>query len=111
MSKDNWEIQLRKGIIELAVMLFVKNKPLYGYQITKTLNDFPHLRLSEGSVYPILKRLELNKWLYSYWGETDHGPRRKYYQLTEIGKSTLEKRLHTLNSSIDIINSLGEGNS
>ncbi|MUK90506.1 PadR family transcriptional regulator [Ornithinibacillus sp. L9] len=109
MRIDKWELQLRKGIIELAIMLFVKHRALYGYQITKTLNDIPELKISEGSIYPILKRLESNRWLYSYWDEPESGPRRKYYQLTDKGWITLEKRLEIFNSSANIINSLEKG--
>lgn len=107
MDADKWELQLRKGIIELVIMLLVSKKPLYGYQITQTLNNIPQLQISDGSIYPILKRLEKNKWLYSFWEETERGgPRRKYYELTNIGEEVLSERFNIFNQSVEVVNSL-----
>ncbi|SDM30317.1 PadR family transcriptional regulator [Sediminibacillus halophilus] len=106
MENDKWQLQFKKGVIELIIMLLIKKKPLYGYEITSTLKDTTYLSLSEGSIYPILKRLENNNWSYSFWDNPETGPRRKFYQLTDKGEELLENRIKILNESSNIIKSL-----
>lgn len=106
MNKDRWQLQYKKGIVELAIMLLINKKAFYGYELTATLNNTSYLRLSEGSVYPILKRLEKNKWSYSYWDSPEDSPRRKYYRLTDEGKKVLESRIKVFNNSAEEIYSI-----
>lgn len=106
MDNDKWHLQFKKGVIELTIMLLINQKPLYGYELTATLNNTTYLSLADGAIYPILKRLEMNKWTYSYWDSPEDGPRRKYYKLTEDGKSVLENRMNIFKHTTKIINSL-----
>ncbi|WP_040982788.1 PadR family transcriptional regulator [Oceanobacillus jeddahense] len=105
MDNDKWQLQFKKGVIELIIMLLINQKPLYGYELTATLKNTTYLSLADGAIYPILKRLEKNQWSYSYWDAPENGPRRKYYTLTEEGKNVLENRLKVFNDSAEIINS------
>ncbi|MGX4668367.1 PadR family transcriptional regulator [Cerasibacillus sp. JNUCC 74] len=105
MDKDKWQLQFKKGVIELTIMLLINKKPLYGYELTAILKNTTYLSLADGAIYPILKRLEKNQWSYSYWDSPEDGPRRKYYKLTEDGKRVLENRMKVFKHLTKIINS------
>ena len=94
MSKvfDRFETEMKRGVMQVAVICLL-DKEDYGYGIIKSLNN-SGLKIEEGTLYPLLRRLEKDKLLSSRW-ETN-GPRpRKYYVITEFGK---EIRLKWLNS-------------
>jgi PadR family transcriptional regulator, regulatory protein PadR len=85
-TADKWEIQLRKGCLELAVLAVLWDEKLYGLEILRRLeNDFD-LIVSEGTVYPLLSRLKILGLVRSEWIESDIGHPRKYYALTPAGK-------------------------
>ncbi|MGW8264429.1 PadR family transcriptional regulator, partial [Bacillus sp. LR--39] len=54
---DRWIVQFRKGIFELAILSLLRSKPMYGYELTSSLKTTSALALSEGAIYPILKRM------------------------------------------------------
>ncbi|HKI86692.1 MAG TPA: PadR family transcriptional regulator, partial [Thermoanaerobaculia bacterium] len=56
--RDNWATQLRKGLLELAILNAIAGDRLYGYDIVRRLRDIEGLVISEGTVYPILSRLK-----------------------------------------------------
>ncbi|RWZ52381.1 PadR family transcriptional regulator [Halobacillus fulvus] len=88
---DKWNTQLRKGTFELAILLLLKRKPMYGYEITKHLQEESTFPIADGSIYPILKRMSTNQWVYSY-KEEHEGRSRKYYDVTDLGGKVLEAR-------------------
>jgi PadR family transcriptional regulator PadR len=83
---DKWEIQLRKGCLELAILAALRGGKLYGLEILKRLESESDLIVSEGTVYPLLTRLKSLGLLRSEWVESDAGHPRKYYTLTAAGK-------------------------
>lgn len=83
---DGWEVQLRKGCLELAVLGSLWSGRLYGLEILRRLEDESSLVLSEGTVYPLLSRLKAAKLLEAEWVEADAGHPRKYYRLTAAGR-------------------------
>lgn len=89
LSFDNWMTQLRKGLLELAILNAVAPAPLYGYEIVRRLSDVDDLVISEGTVYPILSRLKNSRLLETYIEESQEGPARKYYRLTSRGRDDL----------------------
>lgn len=89
LSFDNWMTQLRKGLLELAVLNAIAAAPLYGYDIVRRLSDVDHLVITEGTVYPILSRLKNSGLVETYIEESQEGPPRKYYRLTARGRSDL----------------------
>ena len=95
MSDDvfyiNWTTQLRKGLLELAILNVLGAGPLYGYEIVRRLGDVDSLVITEGTVYPILSRLRNEDHVDSYIEESSSGPPRKYYRLTPRGKSELRR--------------------
>ena len=83
---DKWEVQLRKGCLELAILACLWPGALYGLEILRRLERDSALKLSAGTVYPLLARLKGDGLLKSEWVEADAGHPRKYYQLTTAGR-------------------------
>jgi len=96
------EIQMRKGVLGMSVLLTLKNKELYAADIIKTLKAV-NLLIVEGTLYPLLNRLQREGLLEYSWKESIGGPPRKYYALTATGEhtlSSLETTWETLITSI-----------
>lgn len=67
---------------------FLKKRDCYGYEISEFLSA--HIDISDGTVYPILRKLKVDGMLTTYLQEESGGPPRKYYKLTELGLETYE---------------------
>lgn len=85
-SADKWEVQLRKGSLELAILAAHWSGPLYGLEIIRRLQKEADLIVPEGTVYPLLNRLKTDGLLNSEWVEAKGGHPRKYYRLTAAGR-------------------------
>jgi PadR family transcriptional regulator, regulatory protein PadR len=83
---DKWEVQLRKGCLELAILAALWAERLYGLEIMRRLASGSGLNVPEGTVYPLLSRLKAEGLLSSEWVEADAGHPRKYYRLTAAGR-------------------------
>lgn len=86
-SADKWEVQLRKGCLELAILASLWDGKLYGLEILRRLESDSNLIVSEGTVYPLLARLKAGGLVRSEWVESNAGHPRKYYALTATGKA------------------------
>lgn len=96
------QTQLRKGILEFAILLVISRGEVYASDILTQLKD-AGLLIVEGTLYPLLSRLRRDGYLEYRWEESQAGPPRKYYQLTESGKeslSSLEKAWKEISRSI-----------
>ena len=82
------DVQLKRGLLDVCVLAAIKNEDSYGYKIIKDLN--PYIKLSESTLYTILKRLELSKMLTVKTSEHD-GRLRKYYHITSVGLARIEE--------------------
>jgi PadR family transcriptional regulator PadR len=81
------DIQLKRGLLDVCVLAAIKNEDSYGYKIIKDMQ--PYIKMSESTLYTILKRLELAEMLTVRTSE--HGGRlRKYYHITELGVRRIE---------------------
>lgn len=80
--------QYKKGVLELCVLSLLKKRDCYGYEISEFLSG--HIDISDGTVYPILRKLKADGMLTTYLQEESGGPPRKYYKLTELGLETYE---------------------
>jgi PadR family transcriptional regulator PadR len=85
-SPNNWERQVRKGWLELAILASLWQEKLYGLDILRRLEDDSDLVMAEGTIYPILSRLKSEGLIESRWVESDAGHPRKYYWLTPLGR-------------------------
>ena len=90
-SRDRRVTQLRKGILELAVMGVLYHERHYGYSLVRVLTESGSISLKEGTVYPILARLNADGLVRSEWVESDQGPPRKYYGLTSSGRQLFDE--------------------
>jgi PadR family transcriptional regulator PadR len=99
------EIQMRKGMLVYCVLLLLKDGKVYTSEIIRSLRQ-AELIVVEGTLYPLLKRLSKDGLLAYEWQESEQGPPRKYYWLTDDGKILLTKlraRYQKLNSSINTL--------
>jgi len=85
-SADKWEVQLRKGCLELAVLAALWDQKLYGLEILRRLESDSDLVVSDGTVYPLLSRLKTLGLVRSEWIVAEVGHPRRYYALTAAGK-------------------------
>ena len=83
---ENWEKQIRKGWLELAILASLRDDRLYGLEILRRLETHSDLVLAEGTIYPILNRLKRDGLIESRWVESEAGHPRKYYWLTAPGR-------------------------
>ena len=88
---DKWEVQLRKGCLELAILAALWDGKLYGLEILRRLESDSDLIVSEGTVYPLLSRLKVLGLVRSEWVESGAGHPRKYYALTPAGKQRVRE--------------------
>jgi PadR family transcriptional regulator PadR len=82
---SQWEAQLRKGLVELAVLATIAPGETYGYQIVERLRAVEGLALTESTVYPVLTRLARDGALAVRSEPSPAGPPRRYYTLTPDG--------------------------
>lgn len=92
--KDKYESQMKKGVLDMLVLKLLEENDKYGYQIIQELKEKSNDRflLKEGTLYPILYRLEDDHYVESRWSEVQ-GKKvpRKYYILTEEGRTALRE--------------------
>jgi PadR family transcriptional regulator PadR len=84
---DSIQTQLRKGVLELCVLTLLSRGDAYGYEIASRLMQ--DVGMGEGTIYPLMRRMQDDGLVSTYLVETSGGPPRKYYRLTESGRATL----------------------
>jgi PadR family transcriptional regulator PadR len=76
-------IQFKKGVLEICVLSVLAKKDCYGYELVEEISK--KIDISEGTIYPLLRRLKDEGYVTTYLQESVEGPPRKYYRLTESG--------------------------
>ena len=100
---DKLRLELRRGALPLAVLAQLREEH-YGYSLRKALNA-KGLDIDEGTLYPLVRRLEQQGLLTSEWRQ-DESRKRRYYQRSALGDEVLERLVaewRLLNDSIDVI--------
>ena len=87
----HWETQLRKGLVELAVLATIARGETYGYRIVAQLQGLAGLQFTESTVYPVLTRLAREGALAIRAEPSPAGPSRRYYRLTPSGQQRFRK--------------------
>lgn len=87
--------QFKKGVLELIVLLSVNKKDMYGYELVLEVSKV--VSVNEGTIYPLLRRLTNEKYFETYLVESNEGPSRKYYKITNLGKERLKELKETWN--------------
>jgi len=82
-------VQFKKGVLELCVLVLTSSKDRYGYELVHTISD--KFAMAEGTVYPLLRRLTKDGYFTTYLKESTEGPPRKYYHLTDAGQRRMQQ--------------------
>lgn len=98
--------QLLKGILDGCVLAVIEKEAVYGYELSKKLQDIGLQDVSEGTIYPVLLRLQKNGLIRGEMRPSDSGPNRKYYFLTEAGEDALTSIIEEWNRITDPVNDL-----
>jgi len=107
---DQSETQMRKGMLVYCVLLLLKDGKIYTSEIIRALRE-AELIVVEGTLYPLLNRLAKDKLLTYEWQESEQGPPRKYYWMSDDGKKLLEDLKTTYNRLHSSIKALEKGKS
>lgn len=83
------DTQLMKGILEGCVLAVISRGETYGYEILQSLSTYGFQDLGEGTMYPVLTRLEKKEYIFCRRAKSPLGPIRKYYSITEEGEEYL----------------------
>jgi len=103
MNSENAKAQMRKGILEYCILLILSRSSCYASDIIRELREV-ELIVVEGTLYPLLTR-QKNAGLLSYrWEESQQGPPRKYYELTESGRAYLKELNQSWNELVESVN-------
>lgn len=89
-GKMSKRTQLLKGILDGCVLAVIEKEPVYGYELSQKLMNIGLADVSEGTIYPILLRLQKNGLIRGEMRPSESGPSRKYYFLTDKGHEELE---------------------
>jgi PadR family transcriptional regulator PadR len=81
--------QLRKGVVEFAVLALLRSEPMYGWQLSQMLVARGNFIASIGTLYPVMSRLRAKSWVTTYDESSESGPARRYYRLTAAGEQAL----------------------
>lgn len=93
----------------MCVLALVSQRDYYGYELVETISK--KIEISEGTIYPILRRLTTEKFFETYLKESTEGPPRKYYKMTTLGKRETEKLLSSWIKFSEDVNFIIKGGS
>lgn len=100
-------IQFKKGVLELCVLAILNEKDCYGYELVNEISK--SISMSEGTMYPLLRRLKSDGFVTTYLQESQEGPPRKYYKLTDLGEKTKDLLINEWFSFVNGVNSIIKG--
>lgn len=98
--------QFKKGALEMCVLHFIQKEDRYGYELTQRVNQF--IPITEGALYPVLRRLVKESYCVIYTKESPDGPSRKYYQMTDKGNEYLKLLERDWDEFVEQVNKLRE---
>ena len=90
MDTENAQAQMRKGVLEFSILLVLSGSSCYASDIIRRLKEVKVI-VVEGTLYPLLTRLKNSGFLSYRWEESQQGPPRKYYMITEKGREYLRE--------------------
>jgi PadR family transcriptional regulator PadR len=105
MNIENAQVQMRKGILEFCIMHIISRGEVYASDMLEELTS-AKIMVVEGTLYPLLTRLKNSGLLDYKWVESQSGPPRKYYILTDTGKQFLDDMEHTWVELSDSVNTI-----
>jgi PadR family transcriptional regulator PadR len=87
---DALDVQWKEGLVELCALALLSRGESYAYELAKQLSE--QIGMGEGTIYPLMRRLQTDGLVDTYLVESSSGPPRKYYRLTKAGKAECEKQ-------------------
>lgn len=99
--------QLKRGTLELCVLSILDSGDCYGYELVNKISQC--MEVTEGTIYPLMKRLKDSDTIDSYIVESTEGPPRKYYKITETGKAELQRLAKEWFEFVKSVNELLKG--
>lgn len=108
MQELNKEL-IASSLAHMVLMILRKGEN-YGYEIIQELKDKTdgELSIAEGTLYPVLKKMEAKEWIEGAWKKAENGRERRYYTLTSRGRQELEQQYSQWNFINDLIHKLWE---
>ena len=94
------DAQLKRGVLDLCVLSQLRKRDMYGYELTETIAS--ELEITAGTLYLVLKRLKDNAYVETYLVESSSGPARKYYHITDNGRTKISEFLDEWQGMMDI---------
>lgn len=88
--QDTLLSQMRRGTLQYCVLSLLAKEERYGFDLVRGLAEVDGMVTSEGTIYPLLSRLRRDGLVESSWQESTEGPPRRYYRLTDAGRTALE---------------------
>jgi PadR family transcriptional regulator, regulatory protein PadR len=100
--------ELKRGTLELVLLHLLAEKDRYGYELTAELaaRSGGAYELKEGTLYPVLYRLEKGGLVEPYWETQERGVPRKYYRITPAGRRDLERQWEDWESYVAVMTAL-----
>ena len=100
-------IQYKKGVIELCILSILNKKDMYGYELSEYISN--KIDISDGTVYPILRKLKADGFVKTYLSEDSGGPPRKYYAITHTGKEQFNLDSNDWLNFVEIVKKIIKG--
>ncbi len=105
-AQEKWQVQLRKGALELVILAALQSGPVYGLALLRHLQRFPTMAITEGTLYPLLDRLKREELVRADWVQEGASRPRKYYQLSSKGEQKLATLVQAWRQSVADIDAL-----
>lgn len=100
-------IQFKKGVLELCVLSMLLERDYYGYELVEHISKY--IDISEGTIYPLLRRLKKDGYVTTYLKESQEGPPRKYYEITDEGNKAYEELFTEWSNFVKGVNTIVKG--
>lgn len=103
--------ELKRGTLEMVLLKLLAEREWYGYELVSALQERSggRLEVKDGTLYPVLYRLEESGLADTRWETQERGAPRKYYGITEDGRAELERRIAEWREFTDVVSELMEG--
>ena len=99
---ESLQVQLKKGVLELCVLALLSRQDSYAYELASVLAA--DVGMGEGTIYPLMRRLQVDGLVKTYLVESASGPPRKYYKLTPAGRTAFTKQRTEWHEFVSSIN-------